>query len=94
MFEDRRLTVRAVIAGVAAHYGLSFADMAGPLRARRFSRPRHIAMYLAREKTGKSLPLIGQRINRHHTSVLHGLRAVRRRLDEDARYAARALDVK
>lgn len=59
---------------VAARAGITEADILGPSRLRKFSNPRQFVMYLA-HKRGMSLPQIGRIMGRHHTTVLHGVRA-------------------
>lgn len=56
---------------VAAHYGLTDADMVSHDRHRRLARPRQVAMYLARELTGRSYPELGRMFNRDHSTVVH-----------------------
>jgi len=53
---------------VANRAGITEADILGPSRLRQF------VMYLA-HKRGMSLPQIGRIMGRHHTTVLHGVRA-------------------
>jgi chromosomal replication initiator protein len=46
--------------------------------------PRQVAMYLTRELTKRSLPAIGEAFGgRHHTTVLHAIRTVVQRMNED-----------
>lgn len=67
----------------ADFFGVTYADLVGPERARRIVLPRHIAMYLARELTEHSLPAIGSRFGgRDHSTVLHGIVRVRDRCRE------------
>jgi hypothetical protein len=51
-------------------------------RTQSLSRPRQIAMFVARKVTGRSLPFIGLRMGgRDHTTILHGMRAVQSLID-------------
>lgn len=59
---------------VANRAGITEADILGHCRERKFSEPRQFVMYLA-HKRGMSLPQIGRIMGRHHTTVLHGVRA-------------------
>lgn len=60
---------------VSARFGLSKADLRGPSRQRYIAHARQEFMYLA-NKAGRSLPQIGLFLGgRHHTTVLHGVRA-------------------
>jgi chromosomal replication initiation ATPase DnaA len=55
---------------------ISAAEILGTSTRKRVSEPRQIAMALARELTGASLPKIGLHFGRDHTTVLHALRRV------------------
>lgn len=86
--------VTAIQAAVAQRYHLSFADLVGPRRCRKFARPRQLAMYLAWSKTQKTYPQIGRAFRRDHTTIMHGVRVIRDRLaagDTDLIEAAASL---
>ncbi len=69
----RAPTAAAIISAVAEHYGISSMEVRGAQRGRRYTIPRHIAMYLAAKLTGLSLPAIGRCLgDRDHTTVMHG----------------------
>ncbi len=61
---------------VAAHYGLRVSDLRDKNRARRVTLARQVAMYLCRTQAGASLPEIGRRFARDHTTVLHAERRI------------------
>lgn len=71
-------TVDEIIVAVFSAYPyLSFADMRSRSHARRFARPRQIAMRLARELTPLSTTAIGKVFGgRDHTTVLHAQRRI------------------
>jgi chromosomal replication initiator protein len=51
-------------------------------RTQPLCRRRQIAMHVAREMTGRSLPIIGREMGgRDHTTILHGVRTVEDLLD-------------
>ncbi|MEE2947890.1 MAG: chromosomal replication initiator protein DnaA, partial [Verrucomicrobiota bacterium] len=80
---------------VAEHYDIRLADMTSRRRPENIAFPRQIAMYLAREMTGKSLNSIGEAFGgRDHGTVLHACRLVRDRMDQqtDVRQAVRYLE--
>ena len=80
---------------VAEHYDIRFADMTSRRRPENIAFPRQIAMYLAREMTGKSLNSIGEAFGgRDHGTVLHACRLVRDRMEQqsDVRQAVRYLE--
>jgi chromosomal replication initiator protein len=57
---------------VCKHFEIKLSDIESSKRARKFSYPRQIAMYLCRRMTDFSLPKIGEYFgNRDHTTVIH-----------------------
>lgn len=82
-----RLLVAHIQATVAGYYGIGKQYMKSAQRGWDISHPRQVAMFLAAELTPKSLPDIGRCFNRDHTTVLHAIRAVRRRVEADAELA-------
>jgi chromosomal replication initiator protein len=58
---------------VAAYYGIRLYMMTAQKRRRDLCWPRMVAMYLCRELTQKSYPVIGDAFNRHHTTVMNGV---------------------
>lgn len=60
----------------AAYFGLAREHLVGKSRSRPLTTARHIAMYLLREQNGMSLLKIGERFDRDHTTVMHGVRKV------------------
>jgi chromosomal replication initiator protein len=87
-------TIAEIQAAVGAHFGLTSSELLSTTRSARIAWPRQIAMYLARELTGESLPAIGRHFGgRDHTTVLHACRRTGTRLaaDEDARRAVEKL---
>lgn len=68
---------------VSQHSGLSVVDIIGPNKSAKFSRPRQLAMYAARKATGFSYPVIAHQFgDRDHTTVLHAIRAVEKRIED------------
>lgn len=77
--------VQKIQEAVCAHYHISLADLISPSRTQELAGPRQVAMYLSRVLTGRSLPEIGRRFGqRRHTTVLHAVRVISRRLHSDA----------
>jgi chromosomal replication initiator protein len=86
-FERRRArSVSEIQAAVGEHFGLSPEELLSTARTARIAWPRQVAMYLARELTGESLPAIGRHFGgRDHTTVLHAWRRTSARiLDDDS----------
>jgi chromosomal replication initiator protein len=68
-------TLRVITARVARYFKLRAADLKGPTRRQAVVQARGVAMYLARQLTGKSLDEVGRHYGgRDHTTVLHACR--------------------
>ena len=81
--EGDMVDVRALQELVCGHYGISMEEMAEKTRTRRVARPRQIAMFLAKRHTSLSLPEIGRRFGRDHTTVMHGCRIIEQLIEQD-----------
>lgn len=78
------LTVSAIIEAVARFHNVRSADLTGNKRTRTLTRPRHIAMYLARTHTQLSFPELGREFGgRDHSTIQHGFRKVKKELPKD-----------
>ncbi|HEX8715307.1 MAG TPA: chromosomal replication initiator protein DnaA, partial [Solirubrobacteraceae bacterium] len=91
---QRTCSAAEIQQAVSDHFGLAPTDLLSSSRTSRVAWPRQLAMYLARELTGKSLPAIGRDFGgRDHTTVLHACRRAAARLadDGDAREAVEKL---
>ncbi len=74
---ERRLTIDAIMRGVAEKFGLPPSQLKQKSNARQIAYPRQIAMYLAKELTQASLPEIGRAFGgKHHTTVLHSVQKI------------------
>ena len=75
--QDKLVTTENIQKTVAEYYKIRVADLLSPRRTRTITRPRQIAMALAKELTTHSLPEIGDAFGgRDHTTVLHACRKV------------------
>jgi chromosomal replication initiator protein len=78
------LTIEAIQEITADAFGLTRDELLSTSRAARLTWPRQVAMYLAREHTGETLPAIGDRFaGRNHTTVLHACRRTAQRIAAD-----------
>jgi chromosomal replication initiator protein len=84
--QDKLVTISNIQKVVAEYYKIRVADLLSPRRSRTITRPRQIAMSLAKELTTHSLPEIGDAFGgRDHTTVLHACRKVVELRDSDLR---------
>ena len=84
----RKPRVSDIQRAVAEHFGVPLDDMLSPDQTHVMARPRHVAMYLARELTAKSFPQIGRRFGRGHATVLHAVSRIEDMIAHDAELAA------
>jgi chromosomal replication initiator protein len=69
---------------VAAHFKLSVEQLTSASRTSAVSWPRQVAIHLARDLTGASLPAIGKAFGgRNHATVVHACKRVSERLKND-----------
>jgi chromosomal replication initiator protein len=62
---------------ICKHFNIKLSDIESSKRARKYSYPRQIAMYLCRNMTSLSLPAIGEAFgNRDHTTVMHAVEKI------------------
>ena len=77
-------SIAEVQAVVATHFELSVEQLTSANRTSRVSWPRQVAIHLARDLTGASLPAIGRAFGgRNHATVLHACKRVSERLKND-----------
>ena len=85
---ERKVTIEEIIRKVADHYNLRMSDMISARRSRTISRPRQLAMFLAKNLTAKSLPEIGRRFGgRDHTTVIHAVKKIEELKNKDLQIA-------
>lgn len=84
-------TIARIFSTTAAHFELSLSELIAGGRSRCISHARSLAMYLARELTGKSFAHIARACGgRDHTTALHATQVVKARLAADPSIAADA----
>ncbi|KAE9529423.1 chromosomal replication initiator protein DnaA [Testudinibacter aquarius] len=75
--QDKLVTIENIQKTVAEYYKIKVSDLKSKSRSRSVTRPRQLAMALAKELTNRSLPEIGKAFgDRDHTTVLHACRTI------------------
>lgn len=75
----RALSIRQIKRVVAAYFDVEVGEIESHCRTARIVHIRHVAMYLTKVVTGRSLPEIGKHYGRRdHTTVLHAVRKIER----------------
>jgi len=84
--QDKLVTIDNIQKTVAEYFKIRVSDLHSARRSRSITRPRQIAMSLAKELTNHSLPEIGDAFGgRDHTTVLHACRKISSLRESDAR---------
>ena len=82
--QDKLVTIDNIQKTVAEYFKIRISDLLSARRSRSITRPRQMAMALAKELTNHSLPEIGDAFGgRDHTTVLHACRKVAELRDSD-----------
>lgn len=80
----RQPSLRNIAVRVSRYFDLKMSELKSPTRRQAVVQARGIAMYLARELTGKSLEQVGRHFGgRDHTTVLHAYRKTASLLERD-----------
>lgn len=82
----QKASIESIQRYIADSYGLQLSDLQSTRRSRNIARPRQIAMYLAKKITGKSLPELGRKFMKDHTTVMHAIRKVDELISSDPKF--------
>jgi chromosomal replication initiator protein len=78
-----------VVHEVCQEFSITREELLSRKRTARIALPRHVAMYLCRHHTDRPLAAIGAALGgRDHSTVVHGVSAIERRLGRDDRLLA------
>jgi chromosomal replication initiator protein len=82
---EKQVSIDNIQRTVAEYYKIKVADLHSKRRTRTITRPRQMAMSLAKELTNHSLPEIGDAFGgRDHTTVLHACKKINELKETDA----------
>ncbi len=82
---EKQVSIDNIQRTVAEYYKIKIADLLSKRRTRTVTRPRQVAMALAKELTNHSLPEIGDAFGgRDHTTVLHACKKIVELREQDA----------
>jgi chromosomal replication initiator protein len=78
------VTITRIQEAVSHRFGVTLEELVSPRRSQAVAYPRQVAMYLSRELTDASLPMIGREFGgRDHTTVIHAKDKIGRLMLED-----------
>ncbi len=81
--QQEKVTIEHIQRAVADFYDIRIADMSSKRRPHSIAMPRQVAMYLSRELTQHSYPMIADAFGKNHATVLHACRHISGRMDQD-----------
>lgn len=86
--QEKLVTMENIQKTVAEYYKIRVADLLSKRRNRSITRPRQLAMFLAKQLTSHSLPEIGDAFGgRDHTTVIHACRKIQELQETEPRMA-------
>jgi len=82
--DEKLVTVDLIQKTVAKHFSIQAQTMRSKTRTHDIAYPRQIAMYLCRELTSESLPLIGKQFGgKDHTTIIYACDKIKKQLKTD-----------
>ncbi len=83
-----QITLQQIIDLVTDFYNIKLSELQSKRRQKSIAVPRQVSMYLARKRTRFSLEQIGGYFGgRDHTTVMHAVKVIEQRLDQDPGFA-------
>ena len=76
-------TCREIAEVVAVFYDIPVRDVLGPSRIHHIARARQVAVYLCRELTDRSYPVMRQVFQRDHSTLIHSVNLIRHLIGYD-----------
>ena len=87
--DSHNVTIEMVQEAVANHFKLKVSDLKSRNNAKSVALPRQMAMYIAKQLTGASLPQIGKSFGgKHHSTVIHSIRKTQERAKQERDFNA------
>ena len=87
--DSEPVSIEVIQETVAGYFNISVDEMKGKRRDKHIVFPRQVAMYVVREETESSLPMIGAAFGgRDHTTALHAIEKITDLVSEDSRLQA------
>jgi hypothetical protein len=84
---------RELVDVVAAHFGVTRAELVGARGRARVAQARHVAMYMCRREFGASTKALGRLFRRDSTTVIQGAAKIAAQMAKDPALAAEVADI-
>lgn len=79
----RKLTIEEIQEAVAKKFNITVEQILSTERTQSLVTPRQLAMFIARQLTPKSLQEIAAAFEKKHATILHGVKTIRFRIDNE-----------
>ena len=86
--EPVNVTIDKILHTVSSHYNITVEDMKSRKRISSIASARHVAVYIIKKMTDRSLPAIGREFNRDHTTIINSIDTIEKRLASDPAFDA------
>ncbi len=86
--QRRQVNFEMVTDAVASYFKITPNLLFTKTRRREIADARHVVMYLAKKLVKMPLTTIGQKLDRTHATVIHGVQCVENRLSHEKKFAA------
>ena len=86
--EPVNVTIDKILHTVSSHYNITVEDMKSRKRISSIASARHVAVYIIKKMTDRSLPARGREFNRDHTTIINSIDTVEKRLASDPAFDA------
>jgi chromosomal replication initiator protein len=81
--EGQEYTVEIIMSAVCKHYNIKLKDLKGTSRAKQFSIPRQISMYLIRRYANLGFREISQIFGKDHSTAVHAYQKIENDIEND-----------
>ncbi len=81
--ESVTVTIDKILAAVSSHYGIPVEDLKSRRRTSNIASARHVAIYMIKKLTDRSLPAIGRVFGRDHTTIINSIDTVEKRFSTE-----------
>lgn len=80
----KEVTIEEIQKIICKHFNIGLGELKSKRRSRNIALPRHLAMYLCRKHTAAPSSFIGFKFGgRDHSTVLHALKNIKKKLKQD-----------
>ena len=81
--EGQEYTVEIILNAVCKHYNIKMKELKGTSRAKQFSLPRQIAMYLIRRYANLGFREVSQIFDKDHSTAVHACQKIEQEIESD-----------